>query len=209
MSIELWIAFALASAALLAAPGPTVLLVVSYALGSGRRSGLATVPGVALGDLTAMTVSLLGAGAVLAASTALFTALKLVGAAYLVWLGIQLWRAGASPGEIAASQGGATGGPRMFWNAYVVTALNPKSVVFFIAFVPQFVDPTAPLLVQFAILEATFVSLAAINAAIWALLAGQMRARLQEPRALRLVQRVGAGFLIGAGLLTALTRRTA
>ena len=207
MSIELWIAFALASAALLAVPGPTVLLVVSYALGKGRASGLATVPGVALGDFTAMTVSLLGAGAVLAASTALFTALKLAGAVYLVWLGIQLWRAGASLGEIAAAQGGADG-PRMFWKAYVVTALNPKSVVFFVAFVPQFVDPAGPLFTQFAILEATFVILAAVNAAIWALLAGQMRARLREPWALRLVQRIGAGFLIGAGLLTALTRRT-
>ena len=143
MSLELWIAFALASAALLAVPGPTVLLVVSYALGKGRASALATVPGVALGDFTAMTVSLLGAGAVLAASTTLFTALKLLGAVYLIWLGIQLWRAGGSPGEVTAPRAGALR-PRMFWNAYVVTALNPKSVVFFVAFVPQFVDPAGP-----------------------------------------------------------------
>ena len=198
----------LASAALLAVPGPTVLLVVSHALGGGRASALATVPGVALGDFTAMTVSLLGAGAVLAASATLFTVLKLVGAVYLVWLGIQLWRAGASPAAITASRAG-TNQARMFWHAYVVTALNPKGVVFFVAFVPQFVDPARPLLAQFAILEATFVLLAAINAAIWALLAGQMRARLQAPWALRLVHRVGGSFLIGAGLLTALTRRTA
>jgi threonine/homoserine/homoserine lactone efflux protein len=203
----MWIAFALASAALLAVPGPTVMLVVSYALGQGRASALATVPGVALGDLTAMTISLLGAGAILAASTTLFTALKLIGAAYLVWLGIQLWRAGASVSEIAAPRARMLR-PRMFWNAYVVTALNPKSVVFFIAFVPQFVDPAAPPLAQFALLEATFVVLAAINAALWALLAGQMRARLQQPWALRLVHRVGGSFLIGAGLLTALARRT-
>lgn len=208
MSLELWIAFTLASAALLAVPGPTVLLVVSYALGKGRARALATVPGVALGDFTAMTVSLLGAGAILAASTTLFTVLKLVGAVYLVWLGIQLWRAGGSMSEITAS-GAPADRPRMFWNAYVVTALNPKGVVFFVAFVPQFVDPAGPLLAQFAILEATFVLLAAANAAIWALLAGRMRARLQEPWALRLVHRVGGGFLIGAGLLTALTRRTA
>ena len=208
MSLELWIAFTLASAALLAAPGPTVLLVVSYALGKGRASALATVPGVALGDFSAMTVSLLGAGAILAASTTLFTVLKLLGAVYLVWLGIQLWRAGASLGKITAARAGGDR-PRMFWNAYVVTALNPKSVVFFVAFVPQFVDPAGPLLAQFVILEATFVILAAVNAAIWALLAGQMRARLQEPWALRLVHRVGGSFLIGAGLLTALTRRTA
>jgi threonine/homoserine/homoserine lactone efflux protein len=208
LSLELWIAFTLASAALLAVPGPTVPLVVSYALGKGRARALATVPGVALGDFTAMTVSLLGAGAILAASTTLFTVLKLVGAVYLVWLGIQLWRAGGSMSEITAS-GAAADRPRMFWNAYVVTALNPKGVVFFVAFVPQFVDPAGLLLAQFAILEATFVLLAAANAAIWALLAGRMRARLQEPWVLRLVHRVGGGFLIGAGLLTALTRRTA
>jgi threonine/homoserine/homoserine lactone efflux protein len=206
LSLELWIAFTLASTALLAVPGPTVLLVVSYGLGQGRASALATVPGVALGDLTAMTISLLGAGAILAASTTLFTVLKLAGALYLMWLGIQLWRAGGSLSEVTASRARALR-PRMFWNAYLVTALNPKSVVFFIAFVPQFVDPAAPLLVQFAILETTFVFLAAVNAAIWALLAGQMRVRLQQPWALRLVHRVGGSFLIGAGLLTALTRR--
>ena len=208
VSLEIWIAFTLASAALLAVPGPTVILVVSYALGRGRTSGFATVPGVALGDLTAMTVSLLGAGAVLAASATLFTVLKLAGAFYLVWLGIQLWRAGASLDGIAAPHAQAARS-RMFWNAYVVTALNPKSVVFFVAFVPQFVDTAAPLLAQFVILEATFVGLAAVNAAVWALLAGQMRSRLQDPFAVRLVHRIGGSFLIGAGLLTALSRRAA
>ncbi|MBO6785197.1 MAG: LysE family translocator, partial [Alphaproteobacteria bacterium] len=96
MSLELWLAFTAASAVLLAIPGPTVMLVVSYALGRGRASAWATVPGVTLGDFTAMTVSLFGAGAVLAASADLFTALKLAGAAYLVWLGIRLWRAPAA-----------------------------------------------------------------------------------------------------------------
>ena len=93
MSIELWIAFTLASVVLLAIPGPTVMLVISYALGRGKTSGWATVPGVTLGDFTAMTASLLGAGAVLAASATLFTVLKLLGAAYLIWLGVNLWRA--------------------------------------------------------------------------------------------------------------------
>jgi len=208
MSLELWFAFAVATSVLLAVPGPTVLLVVSYALGKGRASGLATVPGVALGDLTAITVSLAGAGAVLAASATLFTALKLAGAAYLVWLGIQLWRAGDRLGSLSDVQLRADR-PRMFWNAYVVTALNPKGVVFFVAFVPQFIDPAAPLLAQFTILVATFVGLAAVNAAIWALLAGEMRARFQRPSTLRMVNRLGGSFLIGAGLLTALSRRTA
>lgn len=205
MPIELWIAFALASTALLAVPGPTVMVVVSYALGKGKSSAWATVPGVTLGDFTAMTVSLLGAGAVLAASASLFTALKLVGAGYLIWLGIQLWR--ADPALKIADGRSRADGRRMFWNAYVVTALNPKSIVFFIAFVPQFVDAGEPVLAQFVLLEATFLALAAVNVLIWALLVGEMRARFQRPATLRLVNRVGAGFLIGAGLITATARR--
>lgn len=206
MSLEVWVAFAAASTALLAVPGPTVLLVVSYALGRGRASGWATVPGVTLGDFTAMTASLMGAGAVLAASATLFTVLKLTGAFYLVWLGIQLWRARPHLDDtvldVAARSRGA-----MFWHAFIVTALNPKGIVFFVAFVPQFVDPTRPLLPQFVVMEVTFVVLAAINVALWAVLAGQMRARFRRPAALRIANRIGACFLIGAGLLTAAMRR--
>ena len=206
MPLELWLAFVLASAILLAIPGPTVTLVVSHALAGGRRTGWATVPGVALGDLIAMTISLLGAGAVLAASATLFTALKLVGAVYLLWLGVRLWRADpaadAFEGRAQAASDGA-----MFWHAFLITALNPKGIVFFIAFVPQFVAPGFAPLPQFLILEATFVLLAVVNAALWALLAGQLRQRLRTPRLLRLVNRTGGGLLIAAGALTALARR--
>ena len=207
MSLEIWIAFVLASSVLLAIPGPTVLLVVSAALGRGRATGWATVPGVALGDFTAMTVSLVGAGAVLAASATLFTALKLAGAAYLVWLGLRLWRAPAQLSGKGADRPPRDGW-RMFRAAYVVTALNPKSIVFFVAFVPQFLDAGAPLLPQAAILVATFVALAAVNTALWALTAGEMR-RLARPGMMRLMQRAGGTLLIGAGLLTAMSRRAA
>jgi threonine/homoserine/homoserine lactone efflux protein len=162
---------------------------------------------VALGDLTAMTVSLAGAGAVLATSATLFTLLKLAGAAYLVWLGIRLWRADPSP-EALAARAKPKGAVGMFASAFVVTALNPKGIVFFIAFVPQFVLTDRPLLPQFAILVATFVTIAAINVALWAVLAGEMRARFRRPGLLRLVNRVGGSLLIGAGALTALARRT-
>src|SRR6516164_11416666 len=96
MAIETWLAFAAASTILLVIPGPTVLLVVSYALGQGWRTALPTAVGVALGDFTAMSLSMLGVGALLATSAMLFTALKWIGAAYLVWLGIKLWRAGGT-----------------------------------------------------------------------------------------------------------------
>ena len=96
MTLESWAAFTAASTVLLVIPGPTVLLVVSYALGQGWRTALPMAVGVALGDFTAMTLSMLGLGAVLAASATLFTTLKWVGAAYLVYLGVKLWRAGGT-----------------------------------------------------------------------------------------------------------------
>ena len=106
MSIEMWLAFALASAVLLAVPGPTIMLVVAYALGQGKRAAAATVAGVALGDFTAMTASLLGLGVLLATSATLFTALKLVGAAYLVYLGVRLWRSKPELPEVEAAEAG-------------------------------------------------------------------------------------------------------
>ncbi len=206
MSFELWFAFAGASAILLAIPGPTVILVAGYALGRGRKTGWATVPGVTLGDFTAMTASLLGAGAVLATSADLFLVMKLAGALYLIWLGIQLWRADPML-ETALSKSDSQSGRRLFWHSYVVTALNPKSIVFFIAFVPHFVDPTANLWTQFAILEATFLTLAALNILLWVLLADRIRTRIVKPARLRLVNRLGGTALIGAGCLTAAASR--
>jgi threonine/homoserine/homoserine lactone efflux protein len=207
MPFEHWLAFVAASAVLLAIPGPTVLLVVSYALGHGRRYAAATIAGVALGDLTAMTGSLLGLGALLAASAGLFTGVKWLGAAYLVYLGLKLWRAPVGdPGQADISE---TRPGRIFAHAYVVTALNPKGIVFFVAFLPQFLDMTRPVLPQMAILVTTFVSLAAINAALFGLMASSARRTIRNPSAQRLVNRIGGSFLIGAGLLTAAWRRAA
>ena len=208
MSLELWIAFVVASAALLAVPGPTVMLVVSYAFGQGRSTGWATVPGVTLGDFTAMSVLLLGAGAILATSATLFTILKYVGAAYLIWLGVQLWRIDPKLLELQEASG-SNARSEMFRNSFIVTALNPKSIVFFVAFVPQFIDPSKAALPQFVILEVTFLVLAAANVAAWAILAGHLRSRFRRPAAMRAANRIGASFLIGAGLLTAVVRRNA
>jgi threonine/homoserine/homoserine lactone efflux protein len=206
MSFEVWFSFVLATSALLAVPGPTVMLVVSYALGSGRSAGWATVPGVTLGDFTAMTVSLLGAGVVLAASATLFTILKYFGAAYLIWLGIKLWRSEAHLTEVPNAKQGVSR-KSMFWNSWMVTTLNPKGIVFFVAFVPQFVDVSQKTLPQFIILEATFLVLAFTNILLWALLASKLRDRFKRPRTLQLANRTGAAFLIGAGLVTATIRR--
>lgn len=208
MSFDHWLAFAAASAVLVAIPGPTVLLVVSYALAQGRRSAWATVAGVALGDFTAMTASMLGLGVLLAASAAAFTVLKWIGALYLVYLGIRLWRAPVSA-EGMATAAVETRADRMFFHAYAVTALNPKSIVFFVAFLPQFLDAAVPVLPQMAVFEATFLVLASLNAFAYALMASAARRAIRRPAVQRAVNRIGGSLLIGAGALTAAWRRAA
>ncbi len=158
MTFETWLAFAAASAILVLIPGPTVLLVVSYALGQGFRTALPMAVGVALGDFTAMMLSMLGVGALLAASATIFTVLKWLGAAYLVWLGLKLWRAGGTLD--AAPRTDAASASRMLGHAWLVTALNPKGITFFVAFLPQFLDPQASFLTQMVVFEATFLALA-------------------------------------------------
>jgi threonine/homoserine/homoserine lactone efflux protein len=201
MSFDHWLAFVATSAVLLAIPGPTVLLVISYALGHGRKPAAAIIAGVALGDLTSMTASMLGLGAVLATSAAIFTALRWIGGAYLIYLGIKLWRAPVPTPDLAESPMARP--LRMLAHSYAVTALNPKSIIFFVAFVPQFLQANRPFLHQVVILEVTFVTLATLNAALFALLAAAARQRLREPRLQRAVNRTGGSLLIGAGLFAA------
>src|SRR5262245_43472474 len=183
MTLEPWLAFVAASSLLLIIPGPTVLLVVSYALGQGWRTALPMAIGVALGDFTAMTLSMLGLGALLAASATLFTILKWIGAAYLVWLGVKLWRAGGTLG--AAPPTDAASAARMLGHAWLVTALNPKSITFFVAFLPAFLDPHADFLTQMLVFETTFLVLAFANAFTYALVASRARGLVANPRAIR------------------------
>ncbi|MEM7721471.1 MAG: LysE family translocator [Pseudomonadota bacterium] len=206
MEFEIWLAFVAASTALLLIPGPTVLLVLSYALSQGKRVAVSTAGGVALGDLIAMTASLAGLGALVLASATLFTVLKWVGAAYLVYLGTRLILA-ARDSDLTLPTTSAVTARKTFGHAAAVTALNPKSIAFFIAFVPQFIDPSAALVPQFAILIATFVTLATVNALAYALLANQLRARLTRPGAIAWLTRAGGATLIGMGIVTATLRR--
>jgi threonine/homoserine/homoserine lactone efflux protein len=204
MSIETWLAFVAASAVLLIIPGPTILLVISYALGRGLRAALPVAVGVALGDFTAMTLSLLGLGALLATSALLFTIFKWAGAAYLVWLGIALWRAGA--GLQVEGRKDEAPALSMLGHAWLVTALNPKSITFFIAFLPQFIDPTVGFWKQMLIFETTFLGLAFANAIGYGLIASRARGLVQNQRAIGIFNRVGGSLLIGAGLAAASVR---
>lgn len=204
MTIETWLAFAAATSVLLVIPGPTVLLVVSYALGQGLRTALPMAVGVALGDFTSMTLSLLGLGALLATSATLFTVLKWVGAAYLIWLGIKLWRAGGSLN--ATPRTTASSALKMMLHAWIVTALNPKAITFFVAFLPQFLDPQRDFWMQMLVFETTFIVLAFANVLAYALLASRARGMMSSARVIGLVNRIGGSLLIGAGVAAASIR---
>lgn len=202
MPADLWLAFVAASFVVLVIPGPTILLVMSYALTQGRGVAVAMALGVALGDLIAMTASLAGLGAIVLASAGLFTLLKWVGAGYLVYLGIRLLR--SPPARLDMTAGTEARSARaIFFHAAAVTALNPKSIAFFIAFVPQFIRPEVPLAPQFAALVVTFVVMGGLNALAYTLAADRLRARIRRPAVLKWMNRAGGGALITMGALTA------
>ena len=208
MSVEIWLAFVAASAILLVIPGPTILTVISYSVAHGRRANVPLVAAVALGDSTALVLSLLGLGALLAASAFWFTAIKWAGGLYLVYLGVKLLRAGIAAVEVAAP---AVPGSRwrLFANTYVVTALNPKGMIFFVAFLPQFLDPAGDVRAQLWLLSITFVALATVNATLYAVFAGTARRILAAPRAQRRFNMAGGTLLTAAGFWALFARRTA
>ena len=202
MSFETWLAFTLASAAVVLIPGPNIILTINFAIRDGKISGLATVPGVVIGAFVAMSLSLAGAGAVLATSAFLFSILKVAGVLYLVWMAYKLWNA---PFEQAKADlgGGANSLRTVFYQSFLISVLNPKGPVFYVAFVPQFVSTTDPVLPQFMILILTFLVVAALNGLLWLFFASRMRRHLQSPFAMKAVNRTGASFLLLAGLFTA------
>ena len=201
-------AFITAAILLLVMPGPTDTLVVSYVLTRGRRSALFSVPGVCLGYIVSLTLTLLGLGALLMTSAGLFNALKIAGAVYLIYLGIKTWRAPVpqtldDDGRLARDKG------RMFAQAFVVTALNPAGIMFYVAFFPQFIDIHRPLLPQMVALGACFVVLGTLNSALYATLAAQVRRFINSYRARKAINRATGGVLIAMGGMMGLARRAA
>jgi len=202
MHLGTWIAFALAYAAMAAAPGPVIVLVMSYAVTQGRRTAFAVVAGTNLGDATCLTAAVLGLGALLAASATAFTVLKLAGAAYLVFLGVKMWRLPLAP---PAQTGAPATGPlwRVFAHAYLVTVLNPKSVLFFMVFVPQFIDAGALLLPQLGAMLAGVLVCGALVDGGYTVFAASLRRFIAGHRRQRAVNRVAGGILMGEGVLAA------
>jgi threonine/homoserine/homoserine lactone efflux protein len=204
MPLETWLAYTLVTTTFLLIPGPTIILVISYSLLRGRQAVIALVLGVGLGDITAMSLSFLGVGVLLQTVATAFYFIKWLGAAYLIWLGIKMW---CSVSELTDldKKNRSHSWREIFSSAFITTALNPKSIVFFLAFIPQFIEPESPFTTQVVILGATFFVLAIISVLGYAALAIYAGQQLHLPLIQRWTHRIGGGLLIGAGGMTAVT----
>ena len=198
MPLENWLAYTFVTATFLLIPGPTILMVISYSLIRGRKAVFALLLGVGLGDIVAMILSFIGVGLLLQTVAIAFQFLKWIGAAYLIWLGIRMWRSASESMELSAKTDNKVWHAIMA-NAFVITALNPKSIVFFLAFLPQFINSEKPFITQSLILGSTFLVLAIISVLFYSLLASFTGQRMQLSLIHRWTNRIGGCLLIGAG----------
>jgi threonine/homoserine/homoserine lactone efflux protein len=200
-----WLAFIVASILFIQVPGPSLLFTIGRALTVGRREALLSVVGNALGLVTQVGFVAVGLGAVVAASASAYTALKLVGAAYVVWLGISAIRhrgdaraALSNPGSVPATRGHA------IRTGFIVGVTNPKTIVFFAAFLPQFTNDAGPTGVQVALLGLVFGVLAVCSDSLWALGAGKARQWFaRKPKRLDKLGATGGGMMIALGVTLA------
>jgi threonine/homoserine/homoserine lactone efflux protein len=197
-------AFLIASVVLAITPGPGVFYIVTRTLAQGRRAGLSSVAGVALGKLGNAIGAAIGLAALFAISSLAFTVVKYGGAAYLVYLGVKALRVPAS--EIAVLPFDAAPMRSIFRDGFVVALLNPKTAIFFAAFLPQFMNPATLPILQSALLGSLFVAIAAITDTAYALAASAVAPVLTRLRGVRAVGRyVTASAFIGLGIFTATT----
>jgi threonine/homoserine/homoserine lactone efflux protein len=198
--------FAVASLLLAVVPGPAVLYIVAQSVHGGRRAGVVSAFGVSTGGMFHVLAAVVGLSAVLAASAEAFTVVKLVGAAYLIWLGIRtiLSRDDRIAGRDAVPTLSST-----YRRGVIVNILNPKTALFFLAFLPQFVDPDGSTRGQLAVLGLLFVAIALATDLVWALVAGTAGAVLRRSRTFLRVQRYVSGTIfVGLGALAAATGRS-
>ncbi len=199
MSLSVYLTFVGASVGLILLPGPNVALILATSLNQGLRAGLATVFGAALAMVLQLTVVVLGAGILLEMSAAWFAVLRWIGVAYFVLLAVHAWN--ARPKSAAAPPAGRG---RSVAKGFLVSLTNPKTLLFFGSFLPQFVEPGPDAVGQLVLLAATFVALSVMLDSVWALAAGRLRSIAAMPERRR--NRLGAGFFLGAGLGLALAR---
>lgn len=202
MNWHLFAGFLLITIVLLLTPGPIVTLVISTAATRGVRAGLVTVAGTSTGNAVLLAAIALGLNWVLGHAVYLFELLRWAGAAYLIWLGVRAWR---SAGKAPAQRANA---PHVhFWQGFLVALSNPKTLAFFTAFLPQFVDPARPAARQLAVMCVVTVVLAALTDSCWAVASGLGRAWFAGATRARFLRRVSGLTLIGGGIWLSLARR--
>jgi homoserine/homoserine lactone efflux protein len=202
MNWELFTAFLLITIVLIVVPGPIVTLVIATGASRGVRAALITVAGTTLGNAVLLAAIAYGLSWVIRNAAVLFEILRWVGAAYLIWLGGLAWR----------QAGGTTAAPPPsgqvhFWRGFAVALANPKTIAFFTAFLPQFVDPSLPAELQLAVMCTVSAVLAALTDSGWAIAAGLGRAWFLTSWRAKLVGRFSAVALIGGGIWLSLSRR--
>ncbi|WP_048646258.1 LysE family translocator [Nitratireductor soli] len=200
----LFLSYVAACFLIIIVPGPTVTVIIANSLKHGTRAGLLNVLGTQIGLFTMMLVLALGLSAVVGVMGSLFEVLRILGAAYLIWLGVKLWR---SNGQLATEERAARPGGSFVLQGLIVVWSNPKALLFFGAFIPQFIDPAlgSPAM-QTVLLGLVFMAVATIGDGLYAVVAGGAGTRLSQSR-IRLTERISGTFLIGGGLWLALARR--
>jgi threonine/homoserine/homoserine lactone efflux protein len=202
-SWPLMVAFFIASLVLALTPGPAVIYVVTRTLAQGRRAGLASVAGVALGNLGNVIGAAIGLAALFAVSALAFTLVKYAGAAYLVYLGIRALR--APTGDASQGGFGTASHGRIFRDGFLVALLNPKTAIFFAAFLPQFMDPAGPAVLQSVALGVVFVLIASVTDCAYVLAASTVAPLLGRMRGAGAGRYVTASTFIGLGIFTAMS----
>lgn len=200
MTLAVWLAFLLASVLIAVTPGPGAVISMSTGVRHGYWSALSVIAGLQAAILVHLVIVGLGLGAVLATSETAFMVVKFVGAAYLVWLGIQKWRAPAVPVDAGLPAVRRHG---LFLQGMLVNLTNPKAVIFIGALVPQFVNAAAPALPQYALIAATLCLTDVVVMSIYALAAARLGRWLHDPQAIRLQNRLFGGLFVSAGALLA------
>ena len=202
MNWDLFAAFLVITAILIVTPGPIVTLVIATGARQGVRAAMVTVAGTSLGDAVLLTTIAFGLNWVLQNAAALFELLRWIGAAYLIWLGIQAWR---HAGETRPVE---TSGRVNFTRGFLVALSNPKTIAFFTAFLPQFVDPKLPVATQLVVMCVVTALLAALSNSALAIVSGMGRAWFMRLSRVKLLGRASGAVLIGGGLWLSLARRT-
>ena len=209
MTLTTYLLYVAAVALLILTPGPTILMCMTNALNHGPRKAMTSVAGSVSAVLCVMLLSAMGLGALLAASETAFTVAKVVGAAYLIYLGIKTFRSEAAVFDAAARSMPATPKHSFFLRGFLVGASNPKAVLFFAAFFPQFLDPNAPFAPQFVVLALTFMAFEFAVLTACALGVSRIAPLLRSSRAVRWFNRVSGGLFALMGGLLLFTRRHA